>query len=90
MRANGIAFFEVASTVSTARPLLSQNLFASLYSWALTDEPLTNTPPALVFVSMYVSGPVGITPLEAHAASSDVSVWRSHSDSRFGGYGDSP
>ncbi len=69
MRAKGIAFFEVASTVSTTSLRSLQYLLASTYRSALTEVPLTNTPPALVFEIMYVSGPVGMTPLEAHAAS---------------------
>lgn len=55
--------------MSTTSPRSLQYLFASTYRSALTEVPLTNTPPALVFEIMYVSGPVGMTPLEAHAAS---------------------
>ncbi len=41
-----------------------------------SPRPLTNTLPALVFVSMQVSGPVGMTPLEKQAASPPLAATR--------------
>lgn len=69
MRANGMAFFAVLSISVIAFPRLAQNAFASISKSALTLAPDTNTPPALVFANMKLSGPVAIGPLEAQPIS---------------------
>lgn len=74
MRANGIAFCEVAVNSSMRFPLFAQNSFASTRRSALILAPGLAIPAALCLVIMYVSGPVAIGPLDEHALSENNAI----------------